>query len=192
MGGVGAAFTLSSCASIFGQSAVVPTKVSQNSQNTGSSFVPDVELALRATPSQVSIFAGNATNVWTYQGEVLTGDASTLQMLEGSYLGPIIRVRTGQKVRQKRTNWTQKALSIGMGCTCPMRRMGTLVTPSRKVRLMSTSSRCAIGRAPIGSILTRMGKRHLKSIMAWRVFFWCLMKKKPLWLYQEANSMSHW
>ena len=110
IGGVGAAFTLSSCASVFGQSAVVPTKVSQNSQNsqnsqsTGSSFVPDVELALRATPSQVSILEGKATNVWTYQGEVLKGDASTLQALEGSYLGPIIRVRTGQKVRIHFTN----------------------------------------------------------------------------------------
>ncbi len=104
MGGVGAAFTLSSCSSVFGQRAVVPTKVSQNSQNTASSFVPDVELALRATPSQVSILAGNATNVWTYQGEVLKGEASTLQALEGSYLGPIIRVRTGQKVRIHFTN----------------------------------------------------------------------------------------
>ncbi len=62
-------------------------------------FTPDVELVLRAVETQVSILPGSPTRVWSYQGELLKGDASHLQTLPESYLGPIIRVKTGQKVR---------------------------------------------------------------------------------------------
>ncbi|MGB0385517.1 MAG: multicopper oxidase domain-containing protein [Ardenticatenaceae bacterium] len=79
-----------------------PTALAE--QVTSSSYVPDVEFALRAVPSQVSILSGKPTNVWTYQGEVLKGDPSALQIIENSYLGPIIRVRKGQKVRIHFTN----------------------------------------------------------------------------------------
>ena len=64
-----------------------------------SNFNTDVELALRAVPTEVAIRPGQTTRVWTYQGEVLEGDPATLQPLTGSYLGPIIRVRRGQRVR---------------------------------------------------------------------------------------------
>jgi len=73
-------------------------------ETSSSDFVPDVELALRAGPSEVEIFSDQATSVWSYQGEVLKGDPSSLQLIEGSYLGPIIRVRKGQKVRIHFTN----------------------------------------------------------------------------------------
>jgi FtsP/CotA-like multicopper oxidase with cupredoxin domain len=96
------------------QAAIIPapqslergraTSVTEQLMASSSSFVPDVELALRAVPSQVSIFSGQATSVWSYQGEVLKGSPSALQFIEGSYLGPIIRVRKGQKVRIHFTN----------------------------------------------------------------------------------------
>jgi FtsP/CotA-like multicopper oxidase with cupredoxin domain len=69
-----------------------------------SSFVPDVELALRAVPGDVQILSGARTRVWTYLGRVVKGPPETLQTIPGSYLGPTIRVRTGQKVRIRFTN----------------------------------------------------------------------------------------
>lgn len=69
-----------------------------------ASFNPDVELALRAVQTEVKILPGQPTQVWTYQGEVLQGDPAVLQPLPGSYLGPIIRARQGQKFRIHFTN----------------------------------------------------------------------------------------
>lgn len=67
-------------------------------------FEPDLEIALRATPSEVPVLPGQATRVWRFQGEVLKGSPATLQPLEDTYLGPIFRLRRGQKVRIRFTN----------------------------------------------------------------------------------------
>jgi FtsP/CotA-like multicopper oxidase with cupredoxin domain len=64
----------------------------------------DLEIALRATPGEVPILSGKPTRVWMYQGRVLKGDPASLQALPGSYLGPILRVRQGQKVRIRFAN----------------------------------------------------------------------------------------
>lgn len=64
-----------------------------------NTFTPDVEIELRAVETQVSILPGRPTRVWSYQGDLLQGDAGHLQTLSGSYLGPILRLQTGQKVR---------------------------------------------------------------------------------------------
>jgi len=68
-------------------------------QGSSASFVPDLELALRAAPDQVGIFRGPATQVWRYHAKVIKGDASAVTTLTDSYLGPIIRVRRGMRVR---------------------------------------------------------------------------------------------
>jgi FtsP/CotA-like multicopper oxidase with cupredoxin domain len=62
-------------------------------------FIPDLDIALKATPAEVPILPGNPTGVWQFQGRVIKGDRSSLINLERSYLGPIIRTRTGQSVR---------------------------------------------------------------------------------------------
>lgn len=59
----------------------------------------DLEIALRAEPGEVAIFDGRSTQVWSYQASLLAGDRSALEILPNSYLGPIIRVRRGQRVR---------------------------------------------------------------------------------------------
>jgi blue copper oxidase len=69
-----------------------------------SGFVPDVELSLTAAPDEVSILPGAHTRVWRFAGRVLKGPADTLEMLPGSYLGPVIRLRRGQRVRVRFTN----------------------------------------------------------------------------------------
>ena len=62
-------------------------------------LAPDVELVLTAAPGDVSLLPGEPTRVWRFMGRLLKGPANTLQALPGSYLGPVIRLRRGQKVR---------------------------------------------------------------------------------------------
>jgi len=62
-------------------------------------FAPDVELELVAARTKENILPGRSTPVFSYHGKVLKGDKQVLQNIPGSYLGPIIRVNQGQKVR---------------------------------------------------------------------------------------------
>jgi len=68
------------------------------------SFVPDVELALRAGPGEARILPGAATQVWRFTGELLKGPPETLHVVPDSYLGPTLRLRKGQKVRIRFSN----------------------------------------------------------------------------------------
>ena len=67
-------------------------------------FVPDVELQLTAAPDAVSVLPGAPTRVWRFTGLLLKGPADTLEILPGSYLGPVIRLRRGQQVRVRFAN----------------------------------------------------------------------------------------
>jgi FtsP/CotA-like multicopper oxidase with cupredoxin domain len=60
---------------------------------------PDVDLTLIAAPGHAQILPGPATDVWRFTGVLHKGPADTLQVIPGSYLGPIIRLRKRQKVR---------------------------------------------------------------------------------------------
>jgi len=60
---------------------------------------PDVELELIAAPATVSLLPGAPTNVWRFTGRILRGARTTAQTIDESYLGPVIRVRRGQRVR---------------------------------------------------------------------------------------------
>ena len=61
--------------------------------------VPDIEFRLTASPGEISILPGAPTRVWHFTAQVLKGPRQTLQPLPGSYLGPVIRLRRGQRVR---------------------------------------------------------------------------------------------
>ncbi|MEO8075689.1 MAG: multicopper oxidase domain-containing protein [Acidobacteriota bacterium] len=63
-----------------------------------------MELTLTAAPGEVSLLPGVPTRVWRFTGEVVKGPADTLQVLEGSYLGPVIRLVRGQRVRIRFAN----------------------------------------------------------------------------------------
>src|SRR3972149_4927464 len=71
---------------------------------TTDNFTPDVEIELVARPDEVQVLAGRPTAVWRYVGRVLKGPADTLQPIADSYVGPILRFRTGQKVRIRYQN----------------------------------------------------------------------------------------
>ncbi len=79
--------------------ACTPPGMGGAAQGPNPAFAPDLEVALKATASESSILPGAATRVWAYQGTVVSGDPASLQVVSGSYLGPILRLRRGQKVR---------------------------------------------------------------------------------------------
>jgi FtsP/CotA-like multicopper oxidase with cupredoxin domain len=68
------------------------------------SFVPDVELELRAAAGEARILPGAATRVSNFTGRVVKGPPGSLQPIADSYLGPTLRLRTGQKVRVRFRN----------------------------------------------------------------------------------------
>ncbi|MFM1770006.1 MAG: hypothetical protein RJA22_2535 [Verrucomicrobiota bacterium] len=60
---------------------------------------PDVELDLIAAPGEATLTRGQATRVWRFTGKVRRGPAEAIQSLPDSYLGPVLRLRRGQRVR---------------------------------------------------------------------------------------------
>lgn len=59
----------------------------------------DVHIELHAVPDQVAVLPGKLTKVWRYRGTLLRGDPTCLEASARGYLGPIIRVRQGQRIR---------------------------------------------------------------------------------------------
>jgi len=62
-------------------------------------FAAETEITLTASKRTITILPGVATTTLGYQGEVVQGDPDTIQAIPGSYLGPILRLHKGQKVR---------------------------------------------------------------------------------------------
>ena len=62
-------------------------------------FRPDVEIDLLARVETLSILPGQTTRVFRYTAKLVSGPRDTLTELPNSYLGPLIRLQKGQKVR---------------------------------------------------------------------------------------------
>jgi len=62
-------------------------------------FVPDAEISITAVEKYVQILSGAQTRVWGYEGQLLSGSGVTVQNLPAIYLGPILRARSGTRVR---------------------------------------------------------------------------------------------
>lgn len=75
-----------------GMPKIPPNKASSN-------FKPDVEIDLFCKPDWVSILQGKKTWVQKYSARLLQGPKETITEIAGSYLGPVIRLQKGQKVR---------------------------------------------------------------------------------------------
>lgn len=69
-----------------------PRKASPN-------FKPDVEIELLCQSAAVPILVGRQTKVLQYRAKLLQGPKDAVTDIPGSYLGPIIRLQKGQKVR---------------------------------------------------------------------------------------------
>jgi len=61
--------------------------------------IPDVELELDARPDEIDMLLGRPSAVWRYTGRVMQGPDDALEPIAGSYVGPVLRLETGQKVR---------------------------------------------------------------------------------------------
>ena len=90
--------------------------------NTASpNFNPDVELELICQPDDVSILDGAPTRVWRYVANLVKGPENTLTPLQNSYLGPIMRFATGQKIRIRlRNDLPQATIAHWHGLHVPM------------------------------------------------------------------------
>jgi len=58
----------------------------------------DLRIALKARRGKVAILPGPKTPVWRFTAKVSAGDPAAVQPIPGSYLGPTIRARAGQRV----------------------------------------------------------------------------------------------
>ena len=95
---------LSSCAAPEDPLTRTPTPVATLIVPLPNAAPLDVEIALKAVPTDIQIIPGKPTRVWQYQGEVLNGPPETLIDLPNSYLGPIIQVQRGSNLRIHFTN----------------------------------------------------------------------------------------
>jgi FtsP/CotA-like multicopper oxidase with cupredoxin domain len=89
---------LSAAAATFPQFLFAATATSPPHQ-ASFDFHPDVDLELTARPAYFPILSGPRTNVWKFYGKLLKGPEGSVQEIPGSFLGPILRLKKGQKVR---------------------------------------------------------------------------------------------
>lgn len=75
-------------------------------------FAPTLDLRLSARSVSTQILAGAATQTLTYAPEVIGGDAARIAALPSSYLGPIIRVQRGDRLRVRLQNELDDATII--------------------------------------------------------------------------------
>ena len=73
---------------------------------------PEVELELLAAPGEIPLFPGAPTRVWRFTARLVRGPAGTVQPVEGSYLGPTLRFRRGQRVRIRFRNELGPAMKV--------------------------------------------------------------------------------
>ena len=60
---------------------------------------PNIIIELTAKQNLIDIGNGLKTKFWSYTGKLIKGPKNTLQTINGSYLGPTIEVKSGDKVR---------------------------------------------------------------------------------------------
>lgn len=87
------------CAGIGSAALLLGIAAAETLGETQSGSEPELWIELIAAAQRVSLRSGPATNVWAYQARVLKGDPASVQVWPGGYLGPILHVRRGQKLR---------------------------------------------------------------------------------------------
>lgn len=75
-------------------------------------FEPTLDLRLRARAAETQIFDGVATRTLGYEPELISGASARVAPIGGSYLGPIIRARTGDRLRIRLQNDLSEATII--------------------------------------------------------------------------------
>lgn len=84
-----------------------------HSDRTSSETAADVEIALDAGVDQTGIFGGVATTVWRYRGRLIRGRPDVLTVPNPhSYVGPMLRLRPGERFRAHITNRLPEATTV--------------------------------------------------------------------------------
>jgi FtsP/CotA-like multicopper oxidase with cupredoxin domain len=83
---------LTAAVDMHGMPVLPPRRASAN-------FKPDVEFELFCQTADAPVLVGKTTRVQKYSAKLLHGPEQTVTELHNSYLGPIIRLQKGQKVR---------------------------------------------------------------------------------------------
>jgi FtsP/CotA-like multicopper oxidase with cupredoxin domain len=96
----------------------------QSSGQLSPSRLPDVEINMQATTTAVPILPGTYTQVMSYQASLVKGEASNLITLTDNYLGPIIRVRQGQRLKVNFTNRLPEDTTVHFHGPCIPSNMG--------------------------------------------------------------------
>lgn len=92
---------------------------------TGVAFEPDVWLQMTAAPAATAVREGARTPVWSYRASVVKGDPASVVAMPESYLGPVLHVRRGQKLRVDFRNRIDDASIINWhGLHVPARMQG--------------------------------------------------------------------
>jgi blue copper oxidase len=115
LGGLTVSSLLSACGLSFDPETINPlaaTAPPSPGLATPSASGELVEINLLAAPVRVIILPGGETRVWQYQANLLQGPPASLQVLPGSYLGPILRLRRGQTLRVNFENQIKEPSSI--------------------------------------------------------------------------------
>ena len=103
--GMGAGtLTLSACGLIPSASSNPTIAPVISTPFTPAPDLPSLAVDLTAGKATLPIFSGPETSIWRYQASVKEGSAESIQTLSGSYLGPIFRVRQGQRVQVRLRN----------------------------------------------------------------------------------------
>lgn len=72
-------------------------------------FEPGIDFKLTAVEKDIPVLSGKSTRVWLFESKLIKGDSGSLQKINDSYPGPVIRVRKGQKVRIRFKNEINEA-----------------------------------------------------------------------------------
>jgi FtsP/CotA-like multicopper oxidase with cupredoxin domain len=89
---------LGAAASVFPE--LLLAKSGQLKSYPSANFNPDVEIEFTARKAYVPVMpSGPNTNVQKYYAKLVKGPENTLQQLKGNYLGPVLNLEKGQKVR---------------------------------------------------------------------------------------------
>ena len=68
------------------------------------SFNPDLDVELTAAQKDMQVLSGSVTAVYSYKSDILKGENAAVENLTGSWLGPVFRVKPGQKIRVRFKN----------------------------------------------------------------------------------------
>ncbi len=74
-------------------------KYAEVASKKSPTFNPDIEFDLISKAEKVNIFQDKPTDIYKYNFKLIKGRPTNIQNIENSYLGPIIRVKKGQKIR---------------------------------------------------------------------------------------------